>query len=187
MNTALMPLSVLVMVRHNLFQGCEFPRLIVVNVDTVESEDSQEDMDISDHSDRSMTSSPTSTFFIEFISHPSSGTQPTYISLDGLPTPNSSTTILTIATNASSVTPVPWAPYRTRPDFEYAETVVDTPKRKEIVDRELRALDPARGGSWAPNGTAITFRSYRDVRVSLDAAKEYAVGVRYFRLIHPCF
>jgi hypothetical protein len=66
----------------------------------------------------------------------------------------------------------PWAPFRSREDFEYAETAIKGLLNKDTVNRQLLGLQ----GRWAES-TKITFRSYADMEKSLAAARQYGVQV----------
>jgi hypothetical protein len=68
----------------------------------------------------------------------------------------------------------PWAPFRTRADFEYTETAVQGLLPKHLVDRQLSGIH----GSWSKDGSQLTIRSWADMQRSLDAARQYSVQVR---------
>ena len=86
-----------------------------------ESEDSIEEVTTNSPSRAQDEGQHTSTPYIEIIHHPSSGLEPEFI-FHGLPS-------LTQNTNhqaAHQSKRVPWAPFRTRADFEFAETVTQS-------------------------------------------------------------
>lgn len=62
---------------------------------------------------------------------------------------------------------IPWAPFRTRADFEYTETAVKGLLHKDIVNTQLRGMS----GSWSKNGSHITLRSNKDMEDALDRAR----------------
>ncbi|KAJ7651757.1 hypothetical protein B0H17DRAFT_1215217 [Mycena rosella] len=79
-----------------------------------------------------------------------------YISLDGGATPEAEAK--------------PWAPFRTRADFEYAESVVSNMERK-WVNTQLSGMR----GSWsdAPSASNITFKNYDHMEKTLATARTY--------------
>lgn len=62
----------------------------------------------------------------------------------------------------------PWAPFRTRADFEFAEIVVTGCLKKDITDKILDGIH----GGWAKN-TSLTFRTHQDVQDSLASARKF--------------
>lgn len=113
---------------------------------------------------------PPTSLFIKIIHHPDSGVnEPTTIPLesqDAVPF-EPEHHIFTCQPYAK-----PWAPFRSREDFEYAETAVKGLLSKDIVNLQLLGLQ----GRWAES-TRITFRSYTDMEKSLAAARQYGVQV----------
>lgn len=67
----------------------------------------------------------------------------------------------------------PWAPFRTRPDFEYAESAIRGRFSSKTIDSQLRGMH----GTWA-NGCNITFKNHADMARSVDAARQTSVQVR---------
>jgi hypothetical protein len=65
----------------------------------------------------------------------------------------------------------PWAPFRSRADFEYIETAVQGLLNEDIVNKQLYGLH----NGWAEK-SSITLRSYADVERSLAAARQYGIG-----------
>ena len=107
--------------------------------------------------------------FIKIIHHPHSLiAEPTIIPLEGENTVNSAQPIPVFPQKANK----PWAPFRTRADFEYTETAVKGLLSKSIVDAQLRGIN----NSWSKH-SKITLRSYADVEDSLGAARTYGVEV----------
>jgi hypothetical protein len=70
--------------------------------------------------------------------------------------------------------PKPWAPFRTRADFEYTETAVQGLLSKGLVDRQLSGITKC----WSVSGSHLTIRNYADMERSLEAARQYGVPVR---------
>ncbi|KAJ6550186.1 hypothetical protein B0H19DRAFT_1298710 [Mycena capillaripes] len=108
--------------------------------------------------------SAASTFYIKTVPHPhnESGTT-SYVSLDGA------------ATHSQPSVPSPayksWAPFRTRADFEYAESVVLPNMPRKYVDKQLAGMQ----GNWSNSPSNITFRNYEHMEKSLAAARKYVV------------
>ncbi|KIJ46695.1 hypothetical protein M422DRAFT_249859 [Sphaerobolus stellatus SS14] len=129
----------------------------------LESEDEPQ-LDHQQSSSRITNGPPSS--FIEVIHHPHSGKHtPTIIPLDELGE-NGSARLRTIPKPQMK----PWAPFRTRSDFEFTEQVVTKCFSKDTVDVLLDGLH----GRWAKS-TTITLRNHRDVNISLEAARKFGV------------
>jgi len=110
------------------------------------------------------------TTYIKIIHHPHSGiTKPTIIPLEGNPIDDDS-----VIPSVFVPQPVekPWAPFRTRPDFEYAESVVRSRMNNKMIDAQLYGMHHG----WA-QGSNITFRNYADMEKSLRAARFCVVQV----------
>ena len=89
--------------------------------DSLESEDSMEEVTTNSPSRAPDEGQHTSTTYVEIIHHPSSGLEPEFIF--------QYLTSLTQVTNhqvAHQSKRVPWAPFCTRADFEFAETVTQS-------------------------------------------------------------
>jgi len=113
----------------------------------------------------------TTSMFIKIIPHPDSGvSEPIIIPLE-------SRDAVDYDSKSHSFTPLlhskPWAPFRSREDFEYTETAVKGLLNKDIVNAQLSGLQ----GHWATS-TPITLQSYGDMEKSLVAARQYGVQVR---------
>jgi hypothetical protein len=67
----------------------------------------------------------------------------------------------------------PWAPFRTRTDFEYTETAVKGLLSKDLVDKQLAGFH----GKWSIGGSHLTLHTYKDMQDSLAKAREYGVQV----------
>ncbi|KAJ7850594.1 hypothetical protein B0H13DRAFT_1644420, partial [Mycena leptocephala] len=65
----------------------------------------------------------------------------------------------------------PWAPFRTRADFEYAESVVLPNMERKWVDVQLAGI----AGEWSNSPSNITFRNYAHMEKTLAAARTYGV------------
>ncbi|KAJ7060849.1 hypothetical protein C8F01DRAFT_1369721 [Mycena amicta] len=63
----------------------------------------------------------------------------------------------------------PWAPYLTRPDFEWSETMCL--RSRDETQAQLNGLH----GSWNPNGTAITIKMYAELQGLLEKSRKYVV------------
>lgn len=62
---------------------------------------------------------------------------------------------------------LPWASFRTRPDFEYTESAVKGLLGKDIVNMQLQGMR----GSWSRDGSHITLRTNKDMEDALDRAR----------------
>jgi hypothetical protein len=111
--------------------------------------------------------------FVKIVHHPHNESgEPTIIALDGSqnvattkePTPMKDPQLLR-----------PWAPFRTLPDFEYAESAVTGALSKNTVNLQLRGMR----SNWAERSN-VTFLNYDDMAKSLEAAREYGIKVRTF-------
>ena len=119
---------------------------------------------------------PAPSTFIKIIHHPHSMVcDPTIISLEGEMVENHAQA--TNSVSAQHTEPMPWAPFRTHADFEYAESAVIGLLSKPVVDKQLRGIN----GSWAKQ-SRITFRSYADLEKTLAASR--ADGVQVFIVGH---
>ncbi|KAJ7217054.1 hypothetical protein GGX14DRAFT_358335 [Mycena pura] len=125
---------------------------------------------------RSLTPSPSrstsppnpahSRLYIEIEHHPHSGLKNEIIPLDSdskAAAPQRSTG--TIVPRSRH----PWAPFPSRPDFEWAETMYLQPQ--DIIKSQLKGLH----GSWNPNGTALTIQTEPQLRDLLAKARQYGV------------
>jgi hypothetical protein len=113
-------------------------------------------------------------FFIEVVPHPDSGTRtPTIISLDHA---NVTSKADSSARNINPSDLPPWAPFKSRADFEFTEIAVKSGTPKDLVNFHLRCLHH----SWT-DSTRVTFKTYADMSESLAAAREFGIQV-CFRL-----
>ena len=118
--------------------------------------------------------SPTPSTFIKIVQHPHSlVTKPTIIPLEGENTKNTSQATPVFMRPADDK---PWAPFRSRADFEYTETAVKGLLSKHIVDAQLCGINH----DWAER-SKITFHSHADMEKSLAAARTYGVEVSGFK------
>jgi hypothetical protein len=107
--------------------------------------------------------------FIKIIHHPHSLiAEPRIIPLEGENTVNAAQPMPVFPQIANK----PWAPFRTRADFEYTETAVKGLLSKSTVDAQLRGFN----NSWSKH-RKITLRSYADMEDSLGATRTYGVEV----------
>jgi hypothetical protein len=114
---------------------------------------------------------PAPSTFIKIIHHPHSMVcDPTIIPLEGEMAENRAQTTNSVFVQHTE--PMPWAPFRTRADFEYAESAVIGLLSKPIVDKQLQGIN----GSWAKR-SHITFRSYADLEKTLAASRADGVQV----------
>jgi hypothetical protein len=114
--------------------------------------------------------------FVEVTHHPHNESgEPTMIPLDGS---------LNLVRNKEPIGMKdfhllrPWAPFRTLPDFEYAESAVTGALSKDTVNLQLRGM---RSG-WAERSN-VTFQNYDDMAKSLAAAREYGIKVWSFYIM----
>lgn len=113
--------------------------------------------------------------FIRIIPHPhDKSSQPKDIFLEGSwpdePDPGKHQTAANCPPKPISK---PWAPFRNRADFEFAESVVVPNLSKDWVNVQLRGIN----GGWSKDGTNITFKSYDHMEKSLAAARKFVVQV----------
>jgi hypothetical protein len=119
---------------------------------------------------------PPSTFYIKTIPHPSSDSAVTsYISLDGGIPPGGRPAAPDTPARLFAPQPTykPWAPFRTRADFEYAESVVLSNMERKWVNVQLAGI----GGEWSNSPSNITFHSYDHMEKTLSVARTYGVQV----------
>jgi hypothetical protein len=141
---------------------------------SVESEDPVSDSD-SDASSAGARPNHqyTSTTFIEIIHHPHSKLEPEFIFRD-LP----AETLLTeeaANTTFQRSQGKPWAPFRTRADFEFAETVIKSATGTDTIDALIKGIQ----NSWTdPGHSRITFHDVNHLNQSMEAARKYVVQVR---------
>ncbi|KIJ52075.1 hypothetical protein M422DRAFT_157094, partial [Sphaerobolus stellatus SS14] len=113
---------------------------------------------------------------IKVIHHPHSGKHtPTIIPLDEL-VENGNIRLQIIPDSSSAK---PWAPFRTRFDFEFTEQAVTKCLGKDTIDILLDGYH----GRWAKL-TTITLQNHRDVYTSLDAARKFGVLFRDGQVEH---
>lgn len=67
----------------------------------------------------------------------------------------------------------PWAPFRTRADFEYTETAVTGLLSKNLVNKQLAGFN----NHWSTGGSRLTIATYKDMQNSLSKARQYVVQV----------
>ncbi|KIJ49009.1 hypothetical protein M422DRAFT_246785 [Sphaerobolus stellatus SS14] len=116
--------------------------------------------------------------YIEIIHHPHSGKRgSTIISLKNTEqeTPHQSLP----SCLPPSVSSKPWAPFRTRADFEFVEEMVHEAVRAETVTKLLSGFN----GRWAPE-TYITIQNYADFQDSLAAARHFGVQFEEEEIMH---
>ncbi|KZV95472.1 hypothetical protein EXIGLDRAFT_820424 [Exidia glandulosa HHB12029] len=65
----------------------------------------------------------------------------------------------------------PWAPFRSYADFTFAEEMVNQRQSGLYIDRHLRLID----SHWSKGGSALSFRSHRDLGLALEAARKLVV------------
>jgi len=132
----------------------------------VESEDEVPNPHMNTPSQPVSTTTPIS--FIEVFHHPHSGLHsPTRILLDNAPVLFSTPSTSTSVANAK-----PWAPFRTRSDFEFTEQVVTKCMEKDTVNILLQGYH----GKWGTT-TKLTLRGAQDVEESLAAARKFGIQV----------
>ncbi|KAJ7768112.1 hypothetical protein DFH07DRAFT_1008731 [Mycena maculata] len=106
--------------------------------------------------------------YIEVVHHPHSRiSTPTIIRLDadvGPPQPSSEKT-------SPQGIQRPWAPFRTRADFEYTATAVAGGLSADIVNLQLKGIN----NSWSVGGSMLTIHNSSEMAQSLAAAREYVI------------
>ncbi|KAJ7875714.1 hypothetical protein B0H14DRAFT_2568563 [Mycena olivaceomarginata] len=115
-----------------------------------------------------------SRFYIETIPHPhNDSAAASYISLDNGVTPGGPPEDPDAPSKPFVAQPAykPWAPFRTRADFEYAESVVLPNMERKWVDVQLAGI----AGEWSNSPSNITFRNYAHMEKTLAAARTYRV------------
>lgn len=71
----------------------------------------------------------------------------------------------------------PWAPFRTRADFEFCRMTVSKALDRETIEVLLEGFN----GRWA-HETDITIKNYKDYQKSLAAARKFGVQVSVHQL-----
>ncbi|KAF8521655.1 hypothetical protein JB92DRAFT_3275059 [Gautieria morchelliformis] len=118
------------------------------------------------NSEASQNQPHTSTTFLEIIHHPHSNQQTEFIFRD-LPIPPPSEDYSRPQSNSTGK---PWAPFRTRSDFEFAELVVQSAMKGSTVKRLLKGI---RHDWTEPGSTKITFQNKVDFQKSMAAARKF--------------
>jgi len=144
---------------------------------SVESEDSTEGGHVITNSSKRVPDQGqhTSTTYIEIIHHPSSGIEPQFIfqNLPSLP----DTTDHSHHQPTIQSTGKPWAPFHTRADFEFAETVIQSALSAPTIKKFLKGIKH----DWTdPGHSRITFKGFKDFKQSMGAARNYVVQVSWF-------
>ncbi|KAJ7053222.1 hypothetical protein C8F01DRAFT_1065057 [Mycena amicta] len=103
---------------------------------------------------------------IEIEYHPHSGLDNAIILLDA--TPGSLAPIRPTRSTVSQARR-PWAPFPTRPDFEWSETMYL--QSRDQIQAQLKGIH----GSWNPHGTAITIKTYAELQGLLEKSRKYVV------------
>ncbi|KAJ7347921.1 hypothetical protein DFH08DRAFT_808700 [Mycena albidolilacea] len=153
------------------FNNAEFLDAMDVDPPPVSMEE-----DAPTEADASNKSGSASTFYIKTVPHPhnESGTT-SYILLDGGDLPGDTPGPEQVAAHPQPSVPSPackaWAPFRTRADFEYAESVVLPNMPRKWVDTQLAGIQ----AGWSNSPSNITFRNYEHMEKSLAAARKYVV------------
>jgi hypothetical protein len=143
---------------------------------SVESEDSP-DSDSEDSNCKTVvqTRPPTSATYLEIIHHPHSGiSEPEYIFRD-LPVPEEDLSD-DLQTTSRHTKPgaKPWAPFRSRADFEFAEIAVQERLKTKTIGTLLGRIK----NDWTdPGHTRVTFHDLDDYSQSLAFARKYVVQV----------
>ena len=120
-------------------------------------------------------SQQTSTTFLEIIHHPHSGISDPEFKFRDLPSDCLTTEVPTVARCLKGS---PWAPFRTRADFEFAETVIQAATHAKTIDRLIKGIR----NHWTdPGHSQITFRNVKHFNQSMKAARKFVVQV-YFSL-----
>lgn len=115
--------------------------------------------------------------FIEIIHHPQSGQKTssiisldseTPVQTDTKSVPNNS---LQVSDNAK-----PWAPFRTRADFEFTRTMITKALDRETIETLLKGFN----GRWSTQ-TDISIRDYQDYQHTLSASRYFGIPVSFLK------
>ena len=113
--------------------------------------------------------------FIEVVPHPHSLLPRTTIPLSGNRLAlHHATPQVDINCHGPDSLRKPWAPFRNRSDFEFAELVVNERLSRGGIQCALRGMH----GPWSKDGSNITMNSADDLEKSLAAARKFVLGVR---------
>ncbi|KAF8521919.1 hypothetical protein BU17DRAFT_87479 [Hysterangium stoloniferum] len=106
--------------------------------------------------------------YIMVVHHPHSGLPDDFIYHDAnTPTPSTGEALLHVHRHQMGQ---PWAPFRTRADFEFAQLNVDAGLSAEFTKRMLKGVT----GSWVdPGHGKVTFSSLDDYKAGLEAARNW--------------
>ncbi|KZV97954.1 hypothetical protein EXIGLDRAFT_810450, partial [Exidia glandulosa HHB12029] len=103
--------------------------------------------------------------YIKIVHHPHSGRPPDIIPLDDdVPTPAQPESV-----DATTRSDRPWAPFRSRADFEFAESAINDKLPRRTINVHLQGMH----AGWSRDGSNISFETYEDLRRSLDAARDF--------------
>ena len=120
---------------------------------------------------------PAPTMYIKILHHPHSGLkEPGIVPLQG--------DHIRAVEDRPSVPQAmlkPWAPFRSRSDFEYTETAVQGLLNEDVVNKQLYGLH----NGWAEK-SCITLRSYVDMERSLAAARQCGIGASLYFCLLGC-
>lgn len=108
--------------------------------------------------------------YIKIVPHCHSSKPTTIVPLD---TGSASASKLNPTSYAPGISMKPWAPFRTRSDFEYTEIAIKGSLRPAEVNAQLAGIH----GPWSKAGSTLTIHNHSDMLRSLAAAREYAVPV----------
>jgi hypothetical protein len=141
---------------------------------SVESEDTTEGASSdSDDNVNPNREPPTSMTFLEIRHHPHSGIpEPEFIFRD-LPSENIASDKFPYHTHELPKGK-PWTPFRTRADFEFAETAIQSAMHSKTIKRLLKGIQQ----QWTePGQSRITFKGMKDFKHCLAAARTFVVPV----------
>ncbi|KZV79960.1 hypothetical protein EXIGLDRAFT_817958, partial [Exidia glandulosa HHB12029] len=108
--------------------------------------------------------------YIKIVYHPHSGRVDDIIRLDT----ESSEPTNSVPIGTSPPDERPWAPFRSRADFEFAESAVNEKLSRKTVDTHLKGMH----GPWSRSGSNISFQNHDDLRRSLDAARDFVTDFK---------
>jgi hypothetical protein len=105
--------------------------------------------------------------YIKILHHPHSGLkEPDVVPLQG-----DHNRVVEDHPSEPQATLKPWAPFRSRADFEYTETAVQGLLNEDVVNKQLYGLH----NGWAET-SSISLHSYADMERSLAAARQCGIG-----------
>jgi len=117
----------------------------------------------------------TSSTFLEIIHHPHSGIKEPEIIFCDLSSAGLEENLALQAQHCLGGKP--WAPFHTRADFEFSETVIGSSMHTATIEKLIKGIKQ----SWTdPGHSRITFQGMKDFKQSMNAARKFVVQVCTF-------